>query len=166
MDTHVYAQARKQTAARQKRVEAPLERPEELLNTTGNKQETDKLMEIMFKVLHNLNKKGEGCPVVKLVLNRQSFAQTVENIFTLSFLVRRACNRDLTMLQCCGTQARNGSLPRCWGTRRYVWSSHTGRGLPTPAPRSTLSSGPVPLRLWIHLSLYVCVCVYVCVTDT
>ncbi|KAK7396293.1 hypothetical protein VNO78_17196 [Psophocarpus tetragonolobus] len=62
-----------------------LTRPEELGGDSGEERtETDKHMLTMFNILR-INK------VVKLenlVLNRNSFAQTVENLFALSFLVR------------------------------------------------------------------------------
>lgn len=46
-------------------------------------QETDRNMEEMWRALQD----GGRCPVAELVCNHRSFAQTVENMFTLSFLV-------------------------------------------------------------------------------
>ncbi|CAJ1908972.1 unnamed protein product [Sphenostylis stenocarpa] len=71
---------------RRKRVTpTELARPEELCGGSGEERtETDKHMLTMFNILR-VNK------VVKLenlVLNRNSFGQTVENLFALSFLVR------------------------------------------------------------------------------
>ena len=46
-------------------------------------QETDRLMEDMFDVIAARQTVGW----LELVMNHASFSQTVENIFTLSFLV-------------------------------------------------------------------------------
>lgn len=59
-------------------------RPEELEQIVeSEKQETDRNMEEMFDLLQKLHQ----CPVPELVCNHNSFAQTIENLFTLSFLV-------------------------------------------------------------------------------
>ncbi|GAB4820960.1 hypothetical protein N2152v2_008006 [Parachlorella kessleri] len=61
-------------------------RPEEVEQIGDQeKQETDKNMEEMWGVL---KERGGRVNLLNLVLNHRSFAQTVENLFTLSFLVR------------------------------------------------------------------------------
>ena len=62
-------------------------RPEELHEIRENeKQETDRNMEEMWKILSG--SEMAKCPVAELVLDHHSFSQTIENLFTLSFLVR------------------------------------------------------------------------------
>ncbi|CAL0316290.1 unnamed protein product [Lupinus luteus] len=61
-------------------------RPEELDESNEvEKADTDKNMITMFNVM---KKNTKGVPLESLILNRTSFAQTVENLFTLSFLVK------------------------------------------------------------------------------
>ncbi|KAJ6756392.1 NON-STRUCTURAL MAINTENANCE OF CHROMOSOMES ELEMENT 4 [Salix purpurea] len=59
--------------------------PEEV-NDSGGKErtDTDKNMATMFSILKN----KRSVKLENLVLNRKSFAQTVENLFALSFLVK------------------------------------------------------------------------------
>eukprot|EP01024_Parvocaulis_polyphysoides_P017783 TRINITY_DN17848_c1_g2_i2.p1 TRINITY_DN17848_c1_g2~~TRINITY_DN17848_c1_g2_i2.p1 ORF type:complete len:530 (-),score=72.60 TRINITY_DN17848_c1_g2_i2:158-1690(-) len=67
--------------------ETQVEKPRTRLDGCGeedNKQETDKILEEMHKQL----KKHPDVPLLLLILNRDSYAQTVENLFTLAFLVR------------------------------------------------------------------------------
>lgn len=60
-------------------------RPEELEETQAEeKTDTDKNMAVMFDIL----RKNRKVMLERLILNRNSFAQTVENLFALSFLLK------------------------------------------------------------------------------
>ncbi|PIA59623.1 hypothetical protein AQUCO_00400486v1 [Aquilegia coerulea] len=78
------------TQLKQRKAMAPRKRarlsasvcPEELNDADAKETETDKNISAMFDIL----KKNRTVKLEHLVLNRTSFAQTVENIFALSFL--------------------------------------------------------------------------------
>lgn len=61
------------------------ERPEELDEAVSeDKTDTDKNMATMFQIL----RRHKSAKLENLILNRRSFAQTVENLFALSFLIK------------------------------------------------------------------------------
>ncbi|KAL6523451.1 hypothetical protein OROGR_017054 [Orobanche gracilis] len=59
-------------------------RPEELDKAAEAVTDTDRNLQVMFEIL----KKDKKVKAENLILNRNSFAQTVENLFALSFLVK------------------------------------------------------------------------------
>eukprot|EP00958_Prasinococcus_capsulatus_P007458 scaffold699_cov385-Prasinococcus_capsulatus_cf.AAC.3 len=82
----------KKQRQRQKRVRAELGslvNPEELqANEDQVAQQTDKNMEVMNKTLRHRTREGKETSLAHLVYNPDSFAQTVENLFTFAFLIR------------------------------------------------------------------------------
>ncbi|KAF0935794.1 hypothetical protein E2562_035762 [Oryza meyeriana var. granulata] len=85
MNTEV--KQRKAAVVDRKRTARPTEniRPEQLADSSeGVKTDTDRNVSVIFDILRR-NKRAR---LENLVLNRRSFAQTVENVFALSFLVK------------------------------------------------------------------------------
>ncbi|KAL5720854.1 hypothetical protein ACHQM5_013484 [Ranunculus cassubicifolius] len=75
----------RKVAVRRKRVrETESARPDELDSAETENSDTDKNMVTMFNIL----KKKKSVQLEHLILNRKSFAQTVENLFAFSFLVK------------------------------------------------------------------------------
>ena len=83
MDTQV--KERKAAQRRVKDVLAPSINPDSV-QSTAEEQQTDHAMKKMMKILKH--RKAEPTTVQELVNHPQSFSQFVENIFTLSFLVK------------------------------------------------------------------------------
>ena len=85
MDTQV--KERKLTQRRTRTETGPIVNPDGVSDTLVE-QQTDHAMKRMAKVLKSRQKTGEAVKVNRLVSNPDSFAQFVENAFTLSFLVK------------------------------------------------------------------------------
>ncbi|KAH7441290.1 hypothetical protein KP509_03G032300 [Ceratopteris richardii] len=71
---------------REKGIVAVTARPETVADGGDKQSHTDKNIRAMFNVLRRFGE--QGCELEKLVLSRDSFSHTVENIFCLSFLVK------------------------------------------------------------------------------
>ncbi|XP_024529657.1 non-structural maintenance of chromosomes element 4 homolog A [Selaginella moellendorffii] len=75
---------RKRPAPRTREKPGPSTRPQEVEAVENMSTETDKNIETMFRILRT----HKRVRFEALVLKRKSFAQTIENIFALSFLVK------------------------------------------------------------------------------
>lgn len=75
-----------------------------------DKQETDRNYENMWRQLRTAVGIGQQVPLINLVCNHTSFAQTVENIFTLSFLVSAAVATCIHAL-CLGVSSLTLNVP-------------------------------------------------------
>eukprot|EP00250_Pteridium_aquilinum_P002708 c12931_g1_i1 orf=1-828(-) len=81
---------KRKSAAPRRRGKGPVAetaRPQTVGDEDGEKQsQTDKNIRTMFNILRRFDEKG--CELERLILSRDSFSHTIENIFSLSFLVK------------------------------------------------------------------------------
>ena len=122
---------RKASERRERQEVAELVNPDVVADAAAcstEKQETDKNMEEMLTVLRQLKKVRIG----RLILNPRSFAQTVENIFTLSFLVKDAR----------ATIEEDEGEPS--GSELVVCLAR--KDAPAPRPEADGAAAPTPLR--------------------
>lgn len=85
MDTQV--KERKMAQRRSRTETGPVANPDAVASTLVE-QQTDHAMKKMIKAIKKKKNDGEAVRVDQLVSNSKSFAQFVENAFTLSFLVK------------------------------------------------------------------------------
>lgn len=88
---------------------------QQINNEGGERTDTDLNMATMFEILKNKKKVDLNC----LILNRRSFAQTVKNLFALSFIAKDGRVRIAV--------EANGSIIVCkWNRKQHKFHlSHT-----------------------------------------
>jgi hypothetical protein len=103
--------------------------PAVALQEAGDKQETDRNYENMWRQLKTVVGYGQTVPFINLVCNHKSFAQTVENIFTLSFLVRtqgRPWQSPVCLVALLICYVRIPHLPTCYDILRQCSQCSAG----------------------------------------